>query len=145
MSDVNPWFFIAAGAGAWFIYESIKGQTTLSKMKKAGEEAKRLPNTSPKFSNMQENPFQQKEKILVEKVEPTQRGQLEHTNMAGRWMLTLPGGTLVPWYGCFEKLKHKVIILIPEGQAKTTPKGYQKISDDRYHMATTDAFAMFEQ
>lgn len=139
---MNPLFIIGVGAGAFLIYESLKA-SNVKKFAKAGRE--NIPLASSPFSNMRENPFQQKEKILVENIQPTQKGQLTNPKLAGRWMLTLPGGTYVPIHCSFERLKKKVIIIL-KTQPKKDPKGLSHIEGDRYHLESASALEqMFEQ
>jgi len=144
---MNPLFIVAVGAGAYLIYEGIKGGNAQMEAKATATQAKRLPLTSPKFSNMKENPFMQKEKIIVKAINPTQKGQMTNPNMAGRWMLTLPDDCLVPMVTSFNVLKKKVIILLPNGEQhqKVPPKGLRHIDKDRYALEGVEAFDMFKQ
>lgn len=131
---MNPLFLVGGAAALFFIYEANQN-TAANKPKQSPSH---LPLASSQFSDMKENPFQQKERITVGKIMPTQRGQLENPTLAGRWMLTLPSGCMFPWVGSFNTLKRKVIVQIPG--VKKTPKGFVSVGTDTFQLDTLDAF-----
>lgn len=131
---MNPLFLVGGAAALFFIYEANQNNAA----NKPQSSPPHLPLASSQFSDMKENPFQQKEKILVGKIMPTQKGQLENPTLAGRWMLTLPTGCMFPWVGSFNLLKRKVIVQIPG--VKKTPKGFVSVGADQYRLESLDAF-----
>lgn len=131
---MNPLFVVGGAAALFFLYEA--NQNSMVAKPKASPD--HLPLASSRFSNMKENPFQQKERILVGKIMPTQKGQLENPTLAGRWLLTLPDGCMFPWVGSFNLLKRKVTVQIPG--VKKTPKGFVAVGEDRFQLESLDAF-----
>ncbi|MBS0654652.1 MAG: hypothetical protein JSR46_02645 [Verrucomicrobia bacterium] len=131
---MNPLFLVGGAAALFFIYEAKQNNHAVKPQKTHSH----LPLASSQFSDMKENPFQQKEKITVSKVMPSQRGQLENPALAGRWMLTLPTGCMFPWVGSFNTLKRKVIVEIPG--LKKPPKGFVAVGNSHFQLETLDAF-----
>lgn len=131
---MNPLFLIGGAAAAFFIYESTQNNKAQNK----NAPANKIPLASSRFSNMKENPFQQKERLLVGSVTPTQKGQLENPALAGRWLLTTPDGCIFPWVGSFNLLKRKVKLQIPD--AKKTPRGLVPVGhNSEYFIDTIEA------
>lgn len=141
---MNPLFLVGVGLGAWFLYQGVKAEKTLKSSKTP--KTKHIPLASSSFTNLKENPFQQKEKILVEAIYPTQQGQLSdgNQNMAGRWMLKLPGGALAPMHCSFTTLQKKVVVMLPSGIPKEKMKGFKHLDGQHYALESTQAMKMFE-
>lgn len=139
---MNPLFFVGAAGVGLLLWESNSASNKLASARKS--KTSRLPLASPVFSNLNENPFQQKEKIEAIKIQPTQQGLLDNPSMAGRWMLTLPGGAFVPIVCSFNRLKRKVLIVIPNHSGKV-PAGLRLLEDDKYIMESAKAMSLFEQ
>jgi hypothetical protein len=140
---MNPLFIVGVGVGAWFLYQGVKADNAIKASKEP--KTKHIPLASSTFTNLKENPFQQKEKILVEGVYPTQQGQLTNKNMAGRWMLKLPGGALAPMHCSWDTLQRKVVIILPAGVPHEKVKGFRHLGGQQYALESTEAMKMFEQ
>lgn len=126
---------LGAAAGAYLVYEVYEYE-----QRKHPPPDKTNPNPvgSDTFAPIQENPFANRDRIMVEEVFPGNPQLVKRPDFAQKWLLRLPGGTLTDVYCSFDKLKRKIYLNKPGHSGKDasmTPAG-----DGIYNLNSMDYF-----
>lgn len=105
MSD--PWMWALVAAGAFAAYEiSVSKKTPQNPAPEGGPKFEHPPEAA--FVTTHQNPWDKNPRIDVDYAYPAVKGLESHPDVAGKWMLCLPGGSQMPVYMSLNKLRRKV-------------------------------------
>lgn len=126
---------LGVAAGGYAVYEVYEYE---QRKNPPPDKANPNPVGSDTFAPIQENPWANRDRIMVEEVFPGTPELVKKPDFAQKWLLRLPGGTLVPLYCSFNKLRRKIYLKKPEQKgmdASMTPAG-----DGIYNLNSMDYF-----